>query len=98
MRSETPFEGDLGDDIGYVRIWSPSEVDESYERYEMAESLSSEWFPVGTNMGGEMIAINVGAQDSALYLLPFLGMSDEIPILRCQSYEELIAAVRAHAR
>ena len=92
LESHAPYEGDLGDVLGYVRLWSPGEIDESYIGHEMEEFLSSGWFPIGSNMGGEMLVLNLASGSESVYRLPFIGMSDEEPWLLCESYSELINA------
>lgn len=88
------WEGDLGDDLGYVVLWSKAAIQERWDMYAMAEFLGDRWFPFGSNGGGEMHCFDLGSGDDAVYWLPFIGMGDEDALLQYRSFEELARGIR----
>jgi hypothetical protein len=88
------WEGDLGQEHGYVVLWDRATIQERYDGYEMAQYLSTRWFPFGSNGGGEMLCFDLLSGTDKVYWLPYIGMSDEEAILRYESFAELAAAVQ----
>jgi hypothetical protein len=88
------WEGDLGDELGYLRLWSRTAIQENYDGYEMSECLSDRWFPIGTNGGGEILCLDLSDGDDQVYWIPFLGMSDEDALLRYDSFIDIAAAIQ----
>jgi hypothetical protein len=91
------WEGDLGDELGYVVLWNWATIQEWYDDYEMAQYLSARWFPFGSNGGGEMLCFDLPSGTDRVYWIPYIGMSDEEAILRYDSFAEIIAAVQKTA-
>jgi len=89
------WEGELGNDLGYVVLWEKESIQESYDAYEMAQYLSDRWFPFGSDGGGEMLCFDLQAGNDQVWCLPFIGMSDEESMLRYKSFEEIAAAAVA---
>ena len=87
------WEGDLGGDLGFVMLWDRDTIQDCYEGHEMAQYLVDRWFPFGTNGGGEMLCFDLAAGTDRVYLLPYIGMSDEEPILRYDSFADVAAAI-----
>ena len=53
------FEGDLKEGLGYVVLWDVKDLHEAWEGYKFQDSLGDELFPIGSNGGGEIIAIKI---------------------------------------
>ena len=87
------WEGDLGDELGYVVLWDRGTIQERYDAYEMAQYLSPRWFPFGSNGGGEMLCFDLSSGTGRVYYVPYIGMSDEEAMLRYDSFTDLAAAV-----
>ena len=47
------WEGDLGDDLGYVVLWDPTSIQDRWKSYQMAEFLGERSFPFGSDGGDE---------------------------------------------
>jgi SMI1 / KNR4 family (SUKH-1) len=87
------WESDLGDDLGYVVLWDRATIQERYDGYEMAQYLSSRWFPFGSNGGGEMLCFDLPSGTDQVYWVPYIGMSDEEAMPRYDFFAEVAAAV-----
>jgi hypothetical protein len=59
IESHNGWEGDLGDDLGYVVIWNRETIQERWDDYQMAEYLSEHWFAFGSDGGGEMLCFDL---------------------------------------
>jgi hypothetical protein len=91
--SRDGWEGDLGDDLGYVAIWSRGAVQEQWDAYEMSQYLGERWFPFGSDGGGEMLCFDVSSGTDQVYWIPFVGMSDDEATARNQSFSDIVAAI-----
>lgn len=87
------WEGDLGDDLGYVVLWDRATIQERYDGYEMAQYLSARWFPFGSNGGGEMLCFDLPSGTDQVFWVPYIGMSDEEAMPRYCSFAEVAEAV-----
>ena len=74
------WEGFLRGDDGYVVLWDKEAIQENFVGYEMNEYLDPRWFAFGSNGGGEMLCFDLESRTDAVYMLPFIGMSNETPI------------------
>src|SRR5690349_17327774 len=93
IESHDGWEGDpeIGD--GYVVIWNRESIQEMYDGYEMDSYLNERWFPFGSNGGGEMLCFDLASGSDRIFMLPFIGMSDETPIPRLNSFADLAARI-----
>jgi hypothetical protein len=87
------WEGDLGDDLGYVVLWDRDTIQERYEVYEMAQYLGDRWFPFGSNGGGEMLCFDLLSGTDQVYWVPYISMSDEEAMPMYDSFAEIASAV-----
>ena len=90
------FVGDLGDELGYGAIWDLKELHDSWDGYHFNEFLSKKWFPVGSNLGGEIIAIDTTSPEKELFYLPFITMGDKDAELYCANFSVLYDAIKKH--
>src|SRR5436309_195500 len=88
------WEGDLGDELGYVVLWDRETIQERWDAYQMAEFLGERWFPFGSDGGGEMLCFDLEAGGDAVFWLPYIGMAAEKPILRYNSFAQLSQRIR----
>lgn len=88
------WEGDLGDDLGYVVIWGRETIQERWDGYEMAHYLSERWFPFGSDGGGEMLCFDLGSGTDQVFYIPYIGMADEEAMPRHGSFTEVAEAIR----
>jgi hypothetical protein len=93
IESHNGWEGDLGDDLGYVVIWNRETIQERWDGYKMAQYLSQRWFPFGSNGGGEMLCFDLPSGRDQVFWLPYIGMSDEEAIIRYDSFADVAAAI-----
>ena len=88
------FEGDLGNEFGYVHLWDVKELKESWIGYKFQEYLGDEWFPIGSNLGGEIIAIKISSPNKELFYIPFIPMSSKYAKLYCDDFSRLYNSIR----
>ena len=87
------WEGDLGEEFGYVVLWDRDTIQERYDGYEMAQRLSARWFPFGSDGGGEVLCFDLPSGTDKVYWVSYIGMSDEDAMLWYDSFAEIAAAV-----
>ncbi|WP_221033324.1 SMI1/KNR4 family protein [Actomonas aquatica] len=87
------WEGDLGEKIGYVVIWSKETIQDRWQSYQMDEFMSDEWFPFGSDGGDEMLCFDLRRGDDSVFTLPYIGMSAEEPIPKCDSFSTISSAI-----
>jgi hypothetical protein len=92
IESRNGWEGDLGEDLGYVIIWDRTSIQECWDSYEMAESLSDRWFPFGSDGGGEMLCFDLSSRSDQIFWIPYIGMSDH-DARPWRLFRELVAAI-----
>lgn len=92
MEVEDGLEGNTA--YGHIMLWARELVIECYRDYEMAEYLDSKYYVVGSNGGAEMLVFDLTSPADAVYMLPFIGMSDEEPIKLVDKFDDLITALR----
>jgi hypothetical protein len=80
------FEGDLGEEFGYIVIWNKEAIQNRWDDYEMSQYLSDFWFPFGSDGGGEMLCFDLRRSDDAVYCIPYVGMSDDEAIHKYVSF------------
>ena len=90
--------GELSERLGYAVVWSPAEVQENWDGYQMAEFLtnSDRWFPFGSNGGGEMLTFDLTAEDDTVFFIPFIGMSEKEALAQDYRFEDMVTKIRAH--
>jgi hypothetical protein len=88
------WEGDLGDELGYVVLWDRASIQEQYEANDMAQRLSNRWFPFGSNGGCEMLCFDLPSRTDQVFWINYITMSDdEDAMLRYDSFADVAAAV-----
>jgi hypothetical protein len=87
------WEGDLGDNLGYVVLWEPPTIQERWDGYQMSEYLGDRWFPIGSDGGGEMLCFDLPSRTDRVFYLPFIGMASEQPIPRYDSFADVATAI-----
>jgi hypothetical protein len=97
IESHGGWEGDLGDELGYMVLWDRTTLQERYVAYEMDRYLSNRWFPIGSNGGGEMLCFDLPSGTDRVFWVPYIGISDEEAMLRYASFAELAMAMRKSA-
>lgn len=93
IESHNGWEGFLAGDDEYVVLWNKEAIQENYDGYEMRLYLDPRWFAFGSNGGGEMLCFDLASDSDAVYMLPFIGMSDEEPILLHESFRDLVGRI-----
>jgi len=87
------WEGDLGDELGYVVIWNRETIQESWDGNKMSQYLSKRWFPFGSNGGGEMLCFDLPSGGDSVFWIPYIGMSDIDAMPRYDSFSEVASAI-----
>lgn len=87
------WEGDLGDNLGYVVLWDPASIRQQYASHEMAQHLGRRWFPFGSNGGGEMLCFDLTSATDQVFRVPFIGMSEEEAMPCYNLFTEVAEAV-----
>jgi hypothetical protein len=94
-RSGGRLEGDLGEGFpGWFQLWPLAEIEERNRGYETQQNVPG-FMGIGSNGGGEMLAISPSGQVVAI---PFIGMEAEVATLVADSwdaFESRIKSVRA---
>ena len=62
--------GYIDGEYGYVDLWDAHELQEVWISLEIQDNLDGDWFPIGSNGGGEMIVINLASSDKELFFIP----------------------------
>jgi hypothetical protein len=83
------WEGDLGEEFGYIILWDKEMIQERWETYEVARYLSDRWFPFGSDGGGEMLCFDLESGGDRVFWISFVGMADEEAILRFDSFKDI---------
>ena len=94
IESHNGWEGDLGDELGYVILWNRETIQDRWDGYQMAECLSERWFPFGSNGGGEMLCFDLPSRSDRVFWIPYIGMSDGEAMPRYDSFATIAAAIR----
>ncbi len=92
------FEGDSGEELGYVAIWDLKYLHEAWDGYKFQDYFGDEWFPIGSNLGGEIIAIKIKSPNQGLFYIPFIPMSDEYANPYCDNFTKLYNAIKYSTR
>jgi hypothetical protein len=95
IESHNGWEGDLGDELGYLVIWNRETIQERWDSYEMAQSLSDRWFSFGSDGGGEMLCFDLPSRTDRIFLIPYIGMSAEEAMPFRGSFAQVAAAIVA---
>jgi hypothetical protein len=97
IEANTGWEGFPAGYDAYVVIWDKQLIRMHYDGYELAEYLDPRWFAFGSNGAGEMLCFDLNSGTDAVYMLPFIGMSDEEPLLLCESFSDLASRIEPSA-
>ena len=92
------FEGDLKEEFGYVALWDFKGLHEAWEGYGFQDRLGGDWFPIGSNLGDEIIAIKIKSPTQGLFYIPFIPMSAEYANPYCDDFAELYNAIENTTR
>jgi hypothetical protein len=98
VESQDGWEGDLGDELGYVVIWNRTSIQERWDGYEMALYLSDRWFPFGSDGGGEMLCFDLALGSDDVFWISYIGMSGKEAMARPFAFADLSAAIRKAVR
>lgn len=94
IETNNGWEGDLGEEFGYVVIWDKETIQDRWESYEMQKYLDDRWFPFGSDGGDEMLCFDLDSRGDSISMLPFIGMSDEEAIARYNSFGDIARIIR----
>lgn len=94
IESHGGWEGGLGDEFGWVVVWDRETIQERWDAYEMALSLSDHWFPFGSDGGGEMLCFDLTTESDTVFWMPYIGMSDEDGMEQPYKFADIAAAIR----
>jgi hypothetical protein len=83
------FEGNLKEEFGYVALWDTKALHEAWGGYKFQDFLGDEWFPIGSNGGGEIIAIKINSLIQGLFYIPFIPMLAEYATPYCDDFAKL---------
>jgi hypothetical protein len=98
IESQDGWEGDLGDELGYVVIWNRKSIQEQWDGYEMALYLSDRWFPFGSDGSGEMLCFDLASGSDNVFWMPYIGMSDKEAMFQSFAFADVSAAIRKAVR
>lgn len=96
--SQDGWEGDLGEELGYVVIWNRKAIGDRWDAYEMALYLSDRWFPFGSNGAGEMLCFDLASGSDTVFWMPYIGMSDKEAMVQPFAFADVSAAIRNAVR
>lgn len=94
IESQGGWEGDLGDQLGYVIIWDRDSIQDRWESYEMAKYLGDRWFPFGSDGGGEMLCFDLASGSDRIFWMPYIGMGDNDAMAQPFAFADMAAAIR----
>lgn len=98
IETQDGWEGDLGNELGYVVIWNRKSIRERWVGHEMALSLSDRWFPFGSDGGGEMLCFDLASGSDTVFWMPYIGMSDKAAMVQPFAFADVSAAIRNAVR
>jgi hypothetical protein len=93
IESHNGWEGELGDEIGYIVVWDRETIQERWDAYEMALYLSERWFPFGSNGGDELLCFDLHSRTDRVFWISYIGMSEEEAIPRFDSFGKVAEAI-----
>jgi hypothetical protein len=79
-------------ELGYIALWTTEELNDFRKTSE--EFLGGDWFPVGSNGGGEMIVIKLDSLTKELFYIPFIPMSEEYAESFCDDFSIIYDAIK----
>ncbi len=96
IETNNGWEGDLGEQFGYIVIWNKETIQDRWVGYEMQKYLDDRWFPFGSDGGGEMFCFDLHSKGDGVFMLPFIGMSDEEAIAQYESFSDIACIIRGN--
>lgn len=87
------WEGEVGQGLDYVMLWSKAEIQKYWGDYEMATSLGDRWFAFGSNGGGEMLCFDLNLKNDQVFWLPYIGMADEEPLMQDYTFKDIARVI-----
>lgn len=68
ISKDQEFEEYLGDKFGYVNLWNLGALHKAWEGYKFRENLDENWFPIGSNRGGEIIVMDLSSDTNEYFI------------------------------
>lgn len=88
----------LDDELGYVDIWDTDLLNKLfYLVCENHDSLGKDWFPIGSDGGGENICIKLTSSAKELFYIPAISTSDEDAMFYCDNFSKLYDAIKLNS-
>jgi hypothetical protein len=95
IEAHNGWEGFLPGAETYLVLWDKEAIQENYAGYEMHNEPASRWFAFGSNGGGGMLCFDLASRTDAVYMRPFIGMSDEQATLMHKSFGDLARRIQS---
>ena len=87
------FEGFTdNEELGYISLWTIQELNDAIKNSE--EFLGINWFPIGSNGGGEMIVIKINSANKEVFYIPFIPMSEDYAEFLCDDFSVMYDAIK----
>lgn len=87
----------LGEEFGYVDIWDFDILNETFDlACENHDNLGKDYFPIGSDGGGETICIDLASGTGKLFFIEAISISDENAVYFCDSFDKLYNAIKQH--
>ena len=71
-------------------------IQDRWVGYEMQKYFDDRWFPFGSDGGGEMFCFDLHSKGDGVFMLPFIGMSDEEAIAQYESFRDIACIIRGN--
>jgi hypothetical protein len=92
------FYGDIGHDLGYVDVWDISILNNVFDSIcGSFDSMGKDWFPIGSNGGGETMCIRLSSPSKELFYIPAISTSDEHAEFFCKDFSVLYNAIKQYS-
>ena len=98
IETNNGWEGDLGEELGYVILWNKETIQERWDACEMTRYLSDRWFPFGSDGGGEILCFDLDSGGDAVFWIPYIGMSDQEAMLQAYTFEDIAHSINEKRR
>ena len=84
----------LDAEYGYIDLWDINELHECWSTLKIQNKLGENWFPIGSDGGGEMIVINLASSEKELCFIPFIEMKEESADYYCDDFSKLYELIK----